>query len=153
MTQRHAKSTAETHAQASGRERILAAFDGRPGWPKPVGPAYPNGLLGDTVRRRYEERYRERMGSHDQVVLDHATDAKVWVAAWQDAYALLPDRPDWMTISVGRPHSGIDGAVEDVDQRIHEDEEDRRDRHDRLHREVLAGGDGFDEIAALLFEY
>jgi uroporphyrinogen-III decarboxylase len=62
------------------------------------------------VRRRYLERYIERMGSHDQVTIGHTSDAEVWVAAWRDSYELLPDRPDWMTITVGRPRSEIDGA-------------------------------------------
>ena len=57
-------------AHSNGRERILAAFDGRSGWPRPVAPAYPNGLLGQTLRRRYQERYLEQMGGRDQVVLN-----------------------------------------------------------------------------------
>lgn len=100
----------EAHPEATGRDRILAAFEGRPGWPRPVAPAYPDGLLRQVARRRYLEHYLEPMGLHDQVVLDHATDVEVWLTAWRDAYELLPDRPDWMTVIINEPRAEIDGA-------------------------------------------
>jgi hypothetical protein len=56
------------------------------------------------------ERYLERTGARDQVVLSHATDIEMWIAAWRDAYELLPDRPDWTTITVHTPRAQVDGA-------------------------------------------
>ena len=100
----------DARLEATGRDRILAAFEGRSGWFRPVAPAYPDALSRHIARRRYLERYLERMGSHDQVVLDHATDVEVWLTAWRDAYELLPDRPDWMTVTVNESRAEIDGA-------------------------------------------
>jgi hypothetical protein len=67
-------------------------------------------LLGDLARRAYLAQYAERLDHRQQTVLNHETDCEAWLTAWRGAYAAVPDRPDWTTVTIGPPRSAIDGA-------------------------------------------
>lgn len=107
----------------TGRERILAAMEGRPTDVTPVGIDYMRLYLAERAERAYVEAYRPRLERQGRVSLDPDEDVYIRAQAYLQAYECFQERHDWLQVA-GAPATEVirgrelalqDGKVLEID--------------------------------------